>query len=562
MTRPAHSQSPAAAPMGRIAGTGSFRSVRPRHYARGLSPLMVRIMAVNVIALLVGLVGYLYLGAFRADLIAARVDALQVQAEIIAGALGESAAGGPESTDVDVAAARPILRRLVGPTDLRARLYGSEGGLVLDSRFMEGAARVVVEPLPPPGQTVPVSERLEGLMHRLLDRIMPRPPAEPMPAEPVLRVEQLLELSTSFAGERAVAIRRDSGGLHMINVAVPVQRFRRVLGALLITGETGDIERIVRAEQVRVLAIFAGALAITLLLSFFLGRTVVSPVRKLARAAERVRRNAGRQEDLPEFAERGDEIGDLSRSLADMTRALYNQIDAVERFAADVAHELKNPLTSMRSALETLERTDNPAVQRRLMEILIDDVRRLDRLIGDVSDASRLDADLTRGTSQMLDLDRHLADLVAAYGAVDRPRATVRYDGPGTPVMVAALERRLSQVWRNLVDNAISFSEADGVVRLTLLPERRQVRVLVDDDGPGLPEGAEGRIFKRFYSERPDSQGFGNHSGLGLAISRQIVEAHGGRLTAMNRLGDQGGVVGARFEVILPRPANRSGDGS
>jgi two-component system sensor histidine kinase ChvG len=539
---------------------------RPRHYTRGLSPLMVRIMAVNTIALIILVGGVLYLNQFRANLIAERTKELTVQAEIIAGALGESAAEGPEATEIDLAPARQIITRLVSPTENRARLFSTDGRMIADSRFLEGAKRVIEEELPSLEARPGLLERVEDGVHALLDSITTKAPAPPAVDRPGMRAEDFLEVMAALEGEGMTQLRTRADGRYVINIAVPVQRFRRILGVLLLTAQTEDIDQIVREEQMLTVRVFGGALALTMLLSFFLGRTLVRPIRVLARSAERVRRAIGREENIPEFAERMDEIGDLSRSLSDMTRALYTQLDKVEQFAADVAHEIKNPLSSMRSALETLSMTDRPDVQQKLFDILRDDVKRIDRLITDISDASRLDAELTRAEMEPVDLAIMLKLLVEAYETTHCPDGleVVLADYEPGVFMVRGIEARLGQVWRNLIDNAISFSpmgrEGGANVTVTLERQDRRVIVMVEDEGPGLPPGAEEKVFSRFYSERPEAEAFGSHSGLGLAISRQVVEAHGGRIRAENRLGDappdegaeNAPVLGARFIVELP----------
>ncbi len=529
-------------------------SVKPRHYTRGLSPLMVRIMAVNAIALIILVGGVLYLNQFRDNLIRARTDALLVQAKIISGAVGESASGGPEASEIDLPAARNILTRLVGPTDLRARLFSFEGGLLVDSRFLAGDKRLVEEPLGGFDGEISIKYQIEETILDILNVFTRKPDAPLSVDRPGMRAIDFVEVLNAIEGVEKSQIRVREDGQYVVNVAVPVQRFRRVLGVLLLSGQTEDIEAIVRSEQLLTVQVFAGAFAVTLLLSFFLGRTLVRPIRVLARSAERVRRGIGREERIPEFAERLDEIGDLSRSLSDMTRALYNQIDAVERFAADVAHEIKNPLSSMRSALETLQMTDKPDVQIRLLAILAEDVKRVDRLISDISDASRLDAELTRGKMDAFDLGVMMTTLLDAYSTMNIPRNVSVRAGELTDsaFWVKGIEARLGQVWRNLIDNAISFSPDDGSVRISMMLKNKYVTLMVDDDGPGLPDGAEQKIFKRFYSERPDNEAFGSHSGLGLAISKQVIEAHGGRISAENRRGDTNEILGARFTVQLP----------
>ncbi|NVJ99494.1 MAG: sensor N-terminal transmembrane domain-containing protein [Alphaproteobacteria bacterium] len=528
---------------------------RPRHYTRGLSPLMLRIMAVNAIALIILVGGVLYLNQFRANLINDRLGTLTTQAQIIAGALGESAATGPEATEIDLAPARQIITRLVGPTDNRARLFATDGRMIADSRFLAGDKRLIEEKLPALDAKPGIAQQIENAVHRLLDGITDEIEAPANIDRPGMRAADFTEVMAALEGESMSQLRLRQDGRYVINVAVPVQRFRRILGVMLLTAQTEDIDAIVRAEQMLTVKIFVGAFLLTILLSFFLGRTLVRPIRVLARAAERVRQTIGREENIPEFAERMDEIGDLSRSLSDMTQALYHQIDRVEQFAADVAHEIKNPLSSMRSALETLSMTDKPDVQAKLYDILRDDVKRIDRLITDISDASRLEAELTRAETEPVDLAVMLKVLVDAYETTQCPEglSVTLGDYEANVFMVAGVEARLGQVWRNLIDNAISFSpEGGGKVMVSVERQDRWVIVMVEDEGPGLPEGAEEKIFSRFYSERPDREAFGSHSGLGLAISRQVVEAHGGIIRAENRIDENASILGARFVVELP----------
>lgn len=515
---------------------------------------MTRIMAVNVMALVILVGSVLYLNQFQRNLIDAEIESLTIQAEIIAGALGESASVGPESTEIDIAPARDIITRLVSPTENRARLFAPNGGLLADSQFLAGDKRLVEERLENIGYRAGLRDRVVESLHAFLDSFTRQPEVPPSIDRPSVRASDFLEVSTALEGELTTQLRVREDGNLVINIAVPVQRFRRVLGVMLLTAQTENIQKIVRAEQMLTVKIFLGTLVFTIFLSFFLGRTLVRPIRVLARAAERVRRGIGQEERIPEFAERMDEIGDLSRSLSDMTSALYRQIDGVERFAADVAHEIKNPLSSMRSALETIQMTDKPEVQQKLFGILEDDVKRIDRLITDISDASRVDAELTRGKMARIDLGVMLNMLADAY------RTTACKEGPqleyseqeADVFVVKGIESRLGQVWRNLIDNALSFSPESGTVFVSLSTKERFVTFMVEDEGPGLPEGAENKVFKRFYSERPNSEEFGSHSGLGLSICKQVIEAHGGQIFAENRTNEDGAVLGACFRVRLP----------
>jgi two-component system, OmpR family, sensor histidine kinase ChvG len=342
-------------------------------------------------------------------------------------------------------------------------------------------------------------------------------------------------------------------------VAVPVQRLRAVLGVLLLSTRGGDIDNIVAAERWGIVRVSLFAAAVTVVLSMILANTIAGPVQRLASAAERVRHSVKARAEIPDFTDRTDEIGHLSGALRDMTQALYKRIDAIESFAADVAHELKNPLTSLRSATETLPLVKTPDSKERLMEIIQHDVRRLDRLISDISDASRLDAELGRVEFSPTDIVAMLRTLVEIHETTRAPGSPLLVlefpaDQPGRsrPLIVPGIESRLSQVFLNLIANAVSFSPPGGKIRIAAQPDGRAVLVTVEDQGPGIPEDKLTAIFDRFYTERPAGEKFGRHSGLGLSISKQIVEAHRGRIWAENRRDAQGWVGGARFLIRLP----------
>jgi two-component system sensor histidine kinase ChvG len=315
------------------------------------------------------------------------------------------------------------------------------------------------------------------------------------------------------------------------------------------------IEFAIRDLRLKVLAIFALALVVTTLLSFYLAGTITHPIHRLAAAAERVRRGHGREsQQIPNFASRGDEIGDLSGALREMTDALHERMDATERFAADVSHEIKNPLTSLRSAVETAARLKDPEQQKQLMGIVLEDVQRLDRLITDISNASRLDSELSREELGPVDIGRMLMALVDVHAV------TSEKEGPAITLdlserdglEIVGSESRLVQVFRNLLGNAVSFSPAGGTITVTVSETDRVITIAVEDEGPGIPESKLEAIFDRFYTERPEGEKFGTHSGLGLSISKQIVEAHHGAITAENRGQDSKTGSGARFMVTLP----------
>jgi two-component system sensor histidine kinase ChvG len=355
-------------------------------------------------------------------------------------------------------------------------------------------------------------------------------------------------------------VRINERGDVIVSVAVPVQRFRAVRGALMLSTQGADIDDMVEAERLAILKVFLIAAAVMIVLSILLAGTIAEPVRRLADAAERVRHRIRSRVEIPDFTRRRDEIGHLSGTLRDMTDALYSRIEGIESFAADVAHELKNPLTSLRSAVETLPLAKSDESRTRLLTIIQHDVKRLDRLISDISDASRLDAELQRQDTAPVDFAKLLSTLVAVANEVKREdcvKVTLRFEGgAGRGFQVPGHDSRLGQIIDNLIENARSFSPAGGTVRVTCLRSRQHVEILVDDDGPGVRPEVREKIFERFYTDRPH-QGFGQNSGLGLSISKQIVEAHGGSIAVENRTGPVGvdgepRVLGARFIVRLP----------
>jgi two-component system sensor histidine kinase ChvG len=544
--------------------------------ARFSSSLTRRIVVLNLGGLVVLVVGFLLVDQFRADLIEARIQSLTIQADIIAAAISASATGDTDSITIDPdkllqlapgqsvspstsdedatqfsinpALVGPFLHRLVTPTRTRARIYDSDGRLLLDSRSFSVRGAVVRSDLPDASERRGFTDRIVAHLRGLfLTSVAPR--AE----DPWATYGQTMpEVSDALQGKTQSLVRVNHEGETIVSVGVPIQHMMATRGALLLSTQGGDIDRVITSARLAQLRFFLVLAIVMLVLSLSLANTIAEPVRRLADAAERVRRGIRSRQQIPDFTARSDEIGHLSRALRDMTRALYNRLDAIESFAADVAHELKNPLTSLRSALETLPRVNGGHSRDRLIAVMQHDVRRLDRLISDISDASRLDAELTRGDAGPVDVAALLRAVVSMTEDSSRSGARVELSVPvrrgknaSADYFVLGHDSRLAQVVTNLIDNACSFSEPGGVVRVAL--ERTSARrepegkhfsnhvvITVDDDGPGIPPHALERIFERFYTDRP-SQGFGQNSGLGLSISRQIVEAHGGRIWACNR---------------------------
>ena len=540
--------------------------VSPRLAYRRLpfTGLTGRILALNVMGLAALVGGILYVNQYRTGLIEARMTALQGQAETLAGVLGETSSGGPDTTTILVDDAKGLLLRLTVNQDSRVRVFQLDGSLAIDSRDLLPATQVKTETLPPPGDEPPADLKYYWDSFRAwVISVVTAEPDYPVYEE---RFDQTAadypEILVAFNGTTDTAVRVKGDDSLVLTVAVPVQRLRRVLGAILVSVETSEIEEVVRQERLAIMEISLVALGVMILLSLLLAGTIARPVRRLAAFAHAVRQGRGRDVPMPKFSRRMDEVGDLSRALRDMTQSLYQRIDTIEAFAEDVSHEFKNPLTSLRSAVETMERTDNPDHRAKLTEIIKDDVRRLDRLISDISNASRLDAELLRAEMETIDVPHMLSAITGIYdsvhdgaGETGLGRARIELSIEGDGLRVDGLESHLGQVLRNLIDNAISFSPDGGLIRVTAKREQDTLTITVEDDGPGIPADKVTKIFERFYSERPESQGFGNHSGLGLNICRQIVLVHNGSIRAENRhgpLGAKGDSLGARFVITLP----------
>jgi len=554
--------------------------------AQSSSSVTRRIVTLNVFGLLALSVGILYLSQFRAGLIDARVQSLLVQGQIIAGAIAASATVETDSSitinpdtllnlqpgqsygpsedalygidfPINPERVAPILRRLISPTKTRARIYDRDGVLLVDSRNLFGRGDILRFDLPPPTAEKP------GLFERAFVAVRLWLGRGDLPLYHELGADNgkgYPEVDRALNGQDSTMVRINERGDVIVSVAVPVQRFRAVRGALMLSTQGADIDDMVEAERLAILKVFLIAAAVMVLLSILLAGTIAEPVRRLADAAESVRRRIRSRVEIPDFTRRRDEIGHLSGAFRDMTNALYSRIEAIESFAADVAHELKNPLTSLRSAVETLPLAKSDESRARLLNIIQHDVRRLDRLISDISDASRLDAELQRQEATSVDFAKLLSTVVAVANEVKRDdgvTVTLKLEGGGARAfLVPGHDSRLGQIVDNLIENARSFSPQNGTVRVTCRRLKDAIEIVVDDDGPGVRPDVVDKIFERFYTDRPH-QGFGHNSGLGLSISKQIAEAHGGSIWVENRLGAPGedgaaAVLGARFIVRLP----------
>ena len=536
---------------------------RRRSQSRRYSPLTRRILLLNIVPVALLALGAVYLSDYEDELIETELASLTVQGEMVAAGIGEIAVIGGETTvnRMDADAARQLLTRLVRPTGVRARLFGETGELLGDSALLSEAGRIHVAPLPPlemPAEPPPPRRRMGEEIGDWITRQLSHTNHYPQYVDrPVPTVRDFPEAASALRGFNASAVRLMPDGRLLLSVAVPVLRYKQVLGALILTRDNRAISASLREVRYDMLTIAVCALGITVLLSLYLAGTITQPIVRLARAADEVRLARENRPEIPDLGKRGDEIGDLNDALRSMTDALWQRLNAIESFAADVAHELKNPLTSLRSAIEVAARPNLDAERReKLMAIVLDDINRLNRLISDISDASRLDAELMRGEVKPVDLKSLLDDMVNHYAASAASKAGVEVElriSANPPFAAHGHDGRYGQVVRNVIDNALSFSPRGTrlVIELTREPRNGPFVITIDDEGPGIPEDNLESIFRRFYSERP-AEHFGQNSGLGLSICRQIMETYGGTITASNRRSADNRVIGARFTLRIP----------
>ncbi len=540
---------------------------------RHLSPLMLRILAVNVMALAILVGSLLYLGRYQDRIVAGELEALLLQARITGSAVAEGAVviGENDRSILSPLLARLMVRRLAETTGTRTRLFDMEDALLADSRvLLAGGGKVQAEDTGEEEVRTGFAARFVETVFDVIDLIPEREKYPLYQEEDTQHGSQYEIVRRAMQGENATQVWvMPEGGL-MLAAAVPVQHYKQVLGSIMLSRSGDKIDDAIRAVRMDILKIFFITLMITIALSLYLARAIARPVRLLAMAAEGLRHGqmqivglagtAGllHRDAIPDLTSRHDEIGDLSGALRDLTSALAKRIGAIENFAADVAHEIKNPLTSLKSAVETAERIKDPAAQRRLMAVIRDDVDRLDRLLSDIANASRLDAELGRAEAASIDIGHLLKTLIGFYNASESgpdKHPEVMLMPVAENLTIRGVEIRLVQVFQNLIENALSFSPPDGKVVVSAERVGRLVQVCIDDNGPGIPENKLAAIFDRFYSERPKAEKFGTHSGLGLSIAKQIVDAHRSTIRAENRRDTSGAVIGARFIVQFPSAA-------
>lgn len=533
-----------------------------------MSSLTVRIMAVNIIAIMILGAGVLYLGQYTDSLIEGELESMRAEARFFSGALSEGAVRPvfqispiPFEDPLEIEAVKPslarrMMRRLGQGATSRVLLYSVDGSLLADTNRLRGFdGGVETENLTPTHPELNINALFDQSAARFLDIIPMQTRLAKFPIDIIGDIFKFPDSQEAMLGNITASAWKDDKGNIILTAAAPIQKVKQVLGVTLLVRDGNDLEKKIADIRVDVFRVFLGSLGITVMLSIYLSGLIGRPLKKLALAAEAVRVGKSRFVEIPDMSERGDEIGELSLVLRDMTQALWERMDTIERFAADVAHEIKNPLTSLRSAVETASRIKDDESRKKLMDIIHHDVQRLDRLISDISSASRLDAELSREEMEKIDLKSMLYQLRDAYKKpLDRAEDDksdhdkIRVAVPDhIDCHVMGSEDRLAQVFGNLISNALSFSPPEGVVKISITHEGNDIVTTVEDSGPGIPENKLDNIFERFYTERPDHEDYGSHSGLGLSISKQIIEAHEGVIYAENKPGRSG----ARFVVKL-----------
>jgi len=513
------------------------------------SPLARKIIVFNLMALVMLVVGVLFMNPFRDSLALQRQQGMERRAELIAAVYQAQLLPGVTSFDFR----RPLEETRIDPLD--EVFIFDPGGRIVASKMGQGTELLVTDP----GRPTILTDFLEGVWNAVTVLLRQGSNIRTETIDPAQRALAAFEGAKS--GETVTITTKDSEGNLLFSVAAPILISGEVVGAVALTSTSVEIDRLVRYEREQILQMFLLAVCVSIGLSLMLASTISNPLSDLAAAAEigrdrDSRRVAPSRVRIPDLAARPDEIGRLSVAMRGMVSALYERIDANEQFAADVAHEIKNPLASLRSAVGSLRFVKKDDQREKLLDVIEHDVRRLDRLVSDISNASRLDSELVKEEEEHFNLLKTLSNL-CQYLSQQAGEKGVDFiiDLPSEPITIHGLEARLAQVFVNLITNAISFCDDGDAVRVWARRRENRVLVVVEDTGPGIPEQALTKVFKRFYSERPQAE-FGQHSGLGLAISKQIVEAHGGVIWAENirptAADPTSEPLGARFVVGLP----------
>ncbi|PCJ03182.1 MAG: histidine kinase [Alphaproteobacteria bacterium] len=540
---------------------------------RRITGLTLRIIGVNVIALVSLIFGVIYLGQYHSTLIEAKIKRFETEIILVSAAISEGilyAGGEGENiiTSLSLSKVQILSARLGATLGKRILIFNTENVMVADSKVIIESDSIkpiftVTEKEESQLDSVELLKDTAGWIVSLF------PQYKQLPLFPGVfsqDANQYADVIEAKGQKLSISAWRDTKGEIVLTAALPIVSQSKIVGIVMLIGDDEEINSAMGDAWFNILKIFLVTLLITILLSIYLSGVIARPLRKLANAAENVRRGKLKHTEIPDMSERNDEIGELSIVLRDMTAALWERMDTIEAFAADVSHEIKNPLTSLKSAVETTKIVKNKADLDKLLMVIDHDVDRLDRLITDISNASRLDAELSREAFEMVDLKKMLRDLLNVYKSPLEREDTSEENNDralkdGVMIMLdfndalemhmSGSESRLMQVFQNIIANALSFAPVKTKIKILVKMKSNRVTISIEDEGAGIPESQLEKIFERFYSERPEHEEFGRHSGLGLSICRQIVTAHNGIIYAENKLDRSGGVTGARFVIIL-----------
>ena len=524
---------------------------------RKVSPLTLKIWSINIIAIFVVLIAVLHLDRYEDSLIESELEALEHQAELFANALSEVAVKNDPGIHsyLSSIAVQNVINRSALRSPARSRVFDTAGRLLADSQELPGRVpSVITKPLASVFPDIFFQKFFNDFFQQFFNSsIQVRRPINE--AHKIQLAHTFPEVISALKGSSIKTVKLRETGESLLTVAVPIQKYKRVLGVLLLSVKDEKVDAAFSSYQKELIIAVVIALVITSALSLYLSRSITKPILSLASAAEKIKNDRSGRSEIPEVSKRDDELGDLSRALIEMTNNLWQRLDAIEKFAADVSHEIKNPLTSIKSAIETATKIKDSGKRDQLLTVILDDVNRLDRLITDISDSSRLDAELSREKFEAIDIESLLLafhQLRKFQKRFEQKSLTLNIEKGEKQLLILGHESRIVQVIDNIVNNAITFAPVNSNINISVSADTTDVKITIDDEGPGIPENKLDAIFERFYSERPAAEKFGLHSGLGLSICKQIVEAHNGKISAKNRTGYQNDITGARFIITLP----------
>ena len=524
---------------------------------RKVSPLTLKIWSINIIAIFVILIAVLHLDRYEDSLIQSELEALEHQAELFANALSEVAVKNDPGIHsyLSSIAVQNVINRSALRSPARSRVFDTAGRLLADSQELPGRVpSVITKPLASVFPDIFFQKFFNDFFQQFFNSsIQVRRPINE--AHKIQLAHTFPEVISALKGSSIKTVKLRETGESLLTVAVPIQKYKRVLGVLLLSVKDEKVDAAFSSYQKELIIAVVIALVITSALSLYLSRSITKPILSLASAAEKIKNDRSGRSEIPEVSKRDDELGDLSRALIEMTNNLWQRLDAIEKFAADVSHEIKNPLTSIKSAIETATKIKDSGKRDQLLTVILDDVNRLDRLITDISDSSRLDAELSREKFEAIDIESLLLafhQLRKFQKRFEQKSLTLNIEKGEKQLLILGHESRIVQVIDNIVNNAITFAPVNSNINISVSADTTDVKITIDDEGPGIPENKLDAIFERFYSERPAAEKFGLHSGLGLSICKQIVEAHNGKIFAKNRTGYQNNITGARFIITLP----------